>query len=117
MTAPLDVYVRAATLRRVVDADTIDVHVDLGFRCSSAQRLRVLGVDAPERRATGGSAATAWVTAWLAGRRLVIRSHAQDSFGRWLADVLDADTGVSLGVEMLAAGHARVMDEFLGPGR
>ena len=40
-------------LRRIVDGDTIDVVVDLGFRVTTEVRVRLIGVDTPERGEDG----------------------------------------------------------------
>lgn len=41
---------RVSSLERVVDGDTIDVTIDLGFDVCTRQRVRLLGVDTPESR-------------------------------------------------------------------
>ena len=39
-----------ATVLRVVDGDTVDAEIDLGFRMKTTQRLRLKGIDTPELR-------------------------------------------------------------------
>lgn len=99
-----------ATVVRVVDADTIDCVVDLGFRVSSAQRLRLLGVDAPETRGAGradGLASKAALEAVLPeGRAVVVETAKGDRWGRWLARVSDADTGACVNDWLVEHGHA-----------
>jgi len=41
---------RVSSLERVVDGDTIDVNIDLGFDVCTKQRVRLLGIDTPESR-------------------------------------------------------------------
>ena len=43
---------RIKKVTNVVDGDTIDVEIDLGFSVSYAQRLRLAGIDTPESRTT-----------------------------------------------------------------
>ena len=43
-------YIYKAILDRVVDGDTIDVHIDLGFDVSVKKRVRFAGINAPESR-------------------------------------------------------------------
>ena len=43
-------YEYKATIRRVVDGDTVDVTLDLGFDILYNNRIRLLGIDAPESR-------------------------------------------------------------------
>ena len=41
---------RVSSLEKVVDGDTIDVSIDLGFDVCTKQRVRLLGIDTPESR-------------------------------------------------------------------
>ena len=41
---------RVVKVNRVVDGDTIDVTIDLGFDLMKKERVRVAGVDTPEKR-------------------------------------------------------------------
>ena len=50
MTAPPFEYRYRATLRRVIDGDTVDCDVDLGFEIIAVERFRLLGINAPEKR-------------------------------------------------------------------
>ena len=43
-------YVKKVT--KIVDGDTIDVEIDLGFNISYSQRVRLAGIDTPESRTT-----------------------------------------------------------------
>ena len=108
-------YTYKATLRRVVDGDTVDLDVDLGFYMTAALRFRVLGVDTPELR--GGTDETkakareakAFVEAELSkATRIYIATEKADSFGRWLAWVnywVDGDTAPrDLTDEIIKAG-------------
>lgn len=98
---------RVLSVRRVVDGDTVDLTIDLGFYLSAALRFRLLGVNTPEPGYPGAAEATAFVTAWLAlPGPMTIASRKADSFGRWLADVRRDGSSTSLSVELLDAGHA-----------
>jgi micrococcal nuclease len=50
MGKKLDPWVYNARLIRVVDGDTIDANIDLGFDVSVKKRIRFMGVNAPESR-------------------------------------------------------------------
>lgn len=109
-----------------VDGDTIDVRTDLGFDMDGlAMRLRLLGVDCPERTADRPAwlAAKLFTHTWLiehadpAGRLFIRTSRntrardKADSFGRYLAtvyDLVDGDTQGDhcLNAALLDAGHA-----------
>jgi len=107
----------------VVDGDTVDLLVDLGFHDYRKERFRVLGVDTPELRAKEAAvreraqAARAQVIEWLkpavanlAVWPLRIRTERDpDSFGRYLAAVwFVGDTGTEreLGAALVTAGLA-----------
>ena len=45
-------YTYEAKIARVVDGDTIDLEIDLGFHCFTKQRCRLFGVDTPEIHTT-----------------------------------------------------------------
>lgn len=83
---------RVTEVLRVVDGDTVDLRLDVGFHLSTALRFRLLGVDTPERYEPGWRECTVMTSKWLssalsAGLDVRARTVKTDSFGRWLADV------------------------------
>lgn len=117
---PDQLWVYRARLVRVVDGDTMDVTIDAGFHSYRLERLRLLGLNAPEVKGptkAAGDAATAYVKNWLglhwqmngdapAAWPLVIQTAKSDVFGRFLATVWSADTGACLNDDLVKAGHA-----------
>ena len=101
-----------ATVVNVVDGDTLDVTIDLGFRIHHDVRVRLAGVDAPEVHARGpeGEAARDWLRARLPAGTAVelVTVKPADKFGRFLATVFHELANVN--TEMIAAGHARPYD-------
>lgn len=83
----IDSYIRKATVTNVVDGDTIDAIVDLGYRITTVQRFRLLGVDTPEKGEDGWSDATSFTREKLLGKDVYIKSEKSDSFGRFLATI------------------------------
>jgi micrococcal nuclease len=84
----MNLYHYRATLVRVVDGDTIDVDLDLGFSLRARHRLRLLDVDTPERGQPGFSDASAFVQQRLSNaREIIVWTVKRDPFGRWLANV------------------------------
>jgi endonuclease YncB( thermonuclease family) len=88
---------------RVVDGDTLDLRLSLGFGLTAAFRFRLAGVDAAEifgaKAEPRGREAVRFVTDWLAERadQLTVRTYkgnrstvgiGDGAFGRWLADML-----------------------------
>lgn len=112
-----DPYIyRVVDVLRVVDGDTLDVKLSLGFGLTAAFRFRLAGVDAPEvygpNASPAGRAAADYVTGWLADRagRLYARTYkgadttvgiGDGAFGRWLAD-FTCDDGDSLADDLTA---------------
>lgn len=106
MTHVPDYVYRVASIRKVVDGDTVDAVLDLGLYLTAAIRFRILGVDAPERGRPGAAEATAFVQTWLDDSHgLTVRTRKADSFGRWLGD-LHREDGSCLSTALLDAGHA-----------
>ena len=75
---------------RVVDGDTVDVILDLGFGLSKKERVRVAGVDTPEKRTRNdkekklGYDATAFAEEWFDGGDIVVRTEKDGKYGRML---------------------------------
>lgn len=103
-TAPSFTY--RAVVENVVDADTIDVNLDLGMRVHFRTRLRVAHIDAPERYTTEGRAAADFVRALLpVDTEVTVTTYKPDKYGRALADIqLPDDT--DLATLLLEHGHA-----------
>ena len=95
-----------ARLVRVVDGDTLDLEVDLGFRVWARQRFRLVGLDCPEARTPAGDLATAFTTHWLDehAQGLEVESQREDVYARWLGVVRCG--GENLNAALVAAGHA-----------
>jgi len=113
-------YEYAAELIKVVDGDTVDLRIDLGFYMSAALRFRLLGVDTPELR--GGTDETKakarvakdFVLARLeAADQIRATTYKADSFGRWLADVEYLPPGSDAWLSM----SLRLIDEGMGVAR
>ena len=101
-------------LVKVVDGDTVDVDIDLGFDVwLKKQRVRLYGVDTPESRTSDreekkyGLAAKAFVKEFVKGNKIILRTEKYDAkgkFGRILGDIV-VDK-VSLSETMIAKHHA-----------
>lgn len=101
-------YEYAATVQRVVDGDTVDLMVDLGFDTHRFDRFRLYGINAAEHGTPSGNAATAYLKGILtAGLTVTATTHKDkfDKYGRMLAVLTTAD-GKSVNDEMVASGHA-----------
>ena len=96
----------------VVDAETIDVLVYLGFNITTEQRLRLFGINSWETRGDErplGLVAKEFVTQRLKDVDLTIRTHGDDDrgkYGRLLATLCDG--ALDLNQLQVQLGHARV---------
>lgn len=100
-----DNFIRRTKILNIVDGDTLDGFVDLGYRVWTEQRFRLLGVDTPEKGELNNKEATAYVKERLLGKEVQLESHKSDSFGRWLAVVYIDNTTINL--ELLEMGLAK----------
>ena len=83
-------YEYKAKIERVVDADTIDVSIDLGFDVWTKQRVRVAGLNAAEKNTQEGKNAIEYAKTVLKhGMEVLLRSHQdkREKFGRYLAEI------------------------------
>lgn len=95
-------YEYNCTIKRVVDGDTVDIDIDLGFDVVlSNQRVRLYGIDTPESRTRDlvekkyGKAASRFLEKSLEkGARIKTRKDAKGKYGRILGEfiVYDAET-------------------------
>ena len=115
---------RVVSIDKVVDGDTIDVTIDLGFDLFKKERVRVAGVDTPEKRTRNleekalGLDATAWIKDHLEGAidgddDLIIRTELDGGvgkYGRLLGWLYIGDATVSLNEQMIDEGYAWAYD-------
>jgi len=100
----------------VVDGDTIDVDIDLGFSISYSQRVRLAGIDTPESRTTNkvekalGLEAKEYVKSKIKdAKKVTIKTEKPDSsekYGRILGWVYVDDSAVSINEQMIQDGYA-----------
>lgn len=105
-------YEYAATVERVIDGDTVDVTIDLGFRVYLGQRIRLAGIDAPEVSTDEGKDARDFLRRTLPpGQHVVLTTERprDDKYGRFLATVMKDGT-LNINNYMLNTGHARPYD-------
>ena len=101
-------YEYKAKVTTVVDGDTIDATIDLGFKIHTAQRLRLARVDTPEKGQPGYGAARDFVKELIEGKEVTIRTHKVSKWGYFLADVVIE--GRDVADMLLAAGLAKAYD-------
>lgn len=109
-------YTYRARIRKVVDGDTVDVDIDLGFNTwMMNQRLRLAGIDTPELRGTektAGLEVKAYVQEVFNNYPKVIIETKKDSkgmYGRWIATIWyqqEDGTWINLNQSLLDQGMA-----------
>ena len=111
---------RVVKIDKVVDGDTIDVTIALGFDLYKKERVRIAGVDTPEKRTRDleekalGLDATYWMKKQLedtiAGdEELIIRTELKGGtgkYGRLLGWLYVGDSTLSLNEQMITEGYA-----------
>jgi micrococcal nuclease len=100
----------------VVDGDTIDVDIDLGFDISFSSRVRLAGIDTPESRTTNkaekvlGLEAKEYVKSKIKdAKEVVIKTEKMDSsekYGRILGWLFLDGSKISVNEQMIADGYA-----------
>ena len=115
---------RVTEVNSVLDGDTIDVTIDLGFDLFKKERVRVAGVDTPEKRTRNleekalGIDATNWLKQKLedvlAGDdELIVRTELHGGvgkYGRLLGWLYIGDSTESLNEQMITEGYAHAYD-------
>ena len=113
-------YTYNIELERVIDGDTIDANIDLGFNISVKKRIRFVGINTPESRTRDleekarGLAAKDRVKNLLENcNNITLKSHGVGKFGRCLGeihiDMVDGQeklTLVNLNELLISEGHA-----------
>lgn len=102
-------YQYACQVYNVVDGDTVDCVIDVGFRVNISMRVRLWGLNAAEMK-TGapGLSAQAALRLLVIGKPLVVRTlkDTQDKYGRMLGIFYEANTTRSINQKMLDQGLA-----------
>lgn len=116
----MSLYTYKSKLERVVDGDTIDVYIDLGFDIHYRSRVRLAGINAPESRTRNleekklGLAAKEYVEQWLEkrGPDFIIRTTKVEKgkYGRVLGTIMDMKEEQCLNTDLVDVGLARVYD-------
>lgn len=122
MADKLNPWIYNAEVKKVVDGDTFDIIIDLGFDTFRKGRVRLYGVNTPESRTSNleekkmGLAAKEFTDQWLttAGHKIKIETilDKNEKYGRILARVWN-EAGECLNEAIVKSGLAR---EYFGVG-
>lgn len=110
-------YTYRAKVTRVVDGDTVDVNVDLGFGTFSKQRFRLAEIDAPEtfRRKKdseeykAGMKSKNWLEEKVKDQNLIVKTEKdkKGAYGRYIVHIFLEGEEKSLNQQMLELGLAK----------
>lgn len=112
-------YEYRAEILRVVDGDTVNARVDLGFDVRFDMKLRLLGINAPELNTEAGKSARTHLSGLIIQALTIGPIHIrtvkdrQEKYGRYLATLLAADD-TDLNAKMVADGYAVVYMPSVG---
>jgi len=112
-----DPYIyRIRSIAKVVDGDTIDADIDLGFDISLNKRIRLAGIDTPESRTKDeyekklGLESKEWLKKHLEGaKNILIKTELPDStekYGRIIGHLYINSGEVSVNNKMIDEGYA-----------
>ena len=112
-----DPYIyRIKQITKVVDGDTIDADIDLGFDISLTKRIRLAGVDTPESRTSDANEKKYGLESkeWLkhkveSAKNILIKTELPDStekYGRIIGHLFINDQETSLNDQMIVEGYA-----------
>lgn len=86
-------YIYTATIAEIIDGDTLDLNIDIGFRIVFQVRIRLKNINTPEKNQLGYKEASEFWNSYLT-KKLVIetfKTHTNkniaDKYGRYIADV------------------------------
>jgi micrococcal nuclease len=109
---------KVKSVDHIVDGDTLDVTVDLGFHISHRIRVRLLGIDTPESRtrdleekARGLDSKryfTEVVTQWVESDTLFVKTEKKGKYGRYLGTLFSPTHESTLNDHMIESGYAVV---------
>ena len=106
-------HYKIKTIKKIVDGDTIDVDIDLGFGITISHRVRLKGIDAAETRTldleekTKGLAAKEWLEKELSREgEWIIETTKEDKYGRILGTLYLVGDPVTVNERMLNEGIA-----------
>lgn len=95
----------------VVDGDTVDVDVDLGFNVFTKVRIRLANINAPEMKSSDtleremAELSKKFLSSKVLNRDIVLDSTGKDKYGRWIGNI--SVDGAIVNEQMVKEGYAQ----------
>ena len=99
-------YTYFTKIEKVIDGDTVDVFIDLGFKVWRSERIRLVGVDTAEKNTPYGKATKEYLTQLLAGKIVKLEVFKPDKYGRYLGKIY-INSEISINDQMVSTGMAK----------
>lgn len=99
-------YEYKATCTRVVDGDTVDLQIDLGFSMTTKQRVRLAHIDTPERGQDGYEQAKSALAEAVQFKNVRVKTTKPSKYGYYLAE-LATDGCLSVNDMLVQRGFAK----------
>jgi micrococcal nuclease len=77
-------YKYNAQVLKVIDGDTVDLFIDLGFKVGFNTRIRLIGIDTPEKNFPYGKVVKDYLINLLEGNKIYLDVTKKDKYGRYL---------------------------------
>jgi micrococcal nuclease len=96
---------------KVVDGDTVDVFIDLGFSVWHKERIRLSGIDTAEKNTPLGKALKIYMASELEGKIIKLQVSKPDKYGRYLGKIyLTKNSTISVNDQLIKNGLAKSYD-------
>jgi micrococcal nuclease len=101
-------------INRIIDGDTVDLDIDLGFGLTLSQKVRLKGINTPETKTLNieekskGLEAKEWLKKELSHKKeWIIETNKEDKYGRILGTIYSVGESISINEKMLNEGIAK----------
>jgi micrococcal nuclease len=94
-------------IEKVVDGDTVDVFIDLGFSVWHKERIRLAGIDTAEKNTPLGKALKQFLVANIEGKTIRLQVSKPDKYGRYLGVAFLKDSSISINDQLIKANLAK----------
>ena len=101
-------YKYNAQVLKVIDGDTLDLFIDLGFKVGFNTRIRMIGIDTPEKWHPYGKIVKAYLQQILEGQTVYLDVTKKDKYGRYLGVIyLNSNDEKSINDHLIEIGMAK----------